>query len=74
MFDQMDIACGGPKAPCGKVCPKRTAECHATCPEWLIYEKKREAFRQERYLSRLGRVNSLTLKSHMDEEAIRKNR
>lgn len=32
-----------PKAPCmknGKDCTKRSAECHATCKEWITYEKE----------------------------------
>ena len=27
------------KHPCAPNCPKRSAECHAHCPDWAVYEK-----------------------------------
>ena len=36
------------KAPCGKSCPKRNAECRKTCEEWAEYE----AWKFERYKRR----------------------
>lgn len=27
--------------PCKKDCPRRSGDCHAMCPDWLAYEKKK---------------------------------
>ena len=36
------------KPPCGKVCPKRSAECKKTCEEWAEYEaEKFERYREK---------------------------
>lgn len=37
-----------PKVPCGKVCPKRTAECKRTCPDWAEYEAEYMAHDEEK--------------------------
>ena len=29
------------KQPCEKDCPKRTAECKKTCPDWEKFEKEK---------------------------------
>lgn len=36
------------KNPCGRDCPKRTAVCKRTCPDWQEYETKHMAELQER--------------------------
>lgn len=36
------------KAPCGKYCEKRTAECKLSCEDWAEYE----AWKFERYRQR----------------------
>ena len=41
--------------PCDKHCPRRSATCHVTCPDWAKYEKKRA----EEYAERLRKKNGM---------------
>jgi hypothetical protein len=41
-----------PTPPCGKVCPKRTPDCHSHCKEWGEYEAARNANYAERNVAR----------------------
>ena len=41
------------KCPCTKDCPRRSAECHSVCPEWLAYEQERNQQYKERYANKL---------------------
>ena len=36
------------KHPCAKDCPRRSAECRSTCPEWAEYEAAKKADYAER--------------------------
>lgn len=33
--------------PCGKVCPKRSATCHATCKDFIKWDKRRRKLKSE---------------------------
>lgn len=34
------------EAPCRRDCPSRSGTCHATCPEYLEYEKRKKEEQQ----------------------------
>lgn len=51
-----------PMPPCGKDCPKRRAGCHNECEPYGAFEKKSEAFRNEKRKAQQTKdaINQLT--------------
>jgi hypothetical protein len=35
-----------PEIPCTKDCPRRNAECHTYCPDWLTYQEEYKKYRK----------------------------
>jgi hypothetical protein len=44
----------GQKNPCAPDCPKRSATCHANCPDYIPYQQKLQAFGAKQEAIRFG--------------------
>lgn len=66
----IDIAKGGPLAPCRQDCSKRSAECHGICEAYLKYERDREAYRIARANEKAGlpRCTPYMMKSKKEKQ------
>ncbi len=53
-----------PKQPCKKDCPRRSAECHVICEDWLKYEKERN----ENYLLKGKELELIRIANDIERE------
>lgn len=44
------IDAAGPQPPCQSECPKRSPTCHVECEAYQTFAKKREEYRQARFM------------------------
>lgn len=56
--------------PCGRSCPDRSAECHASCDKWKAWE----VWKAEEYRQRRLKVESSTISSSVERFILHQQR